>query len=312
MPSVHQAPYLFPKGACLGEDNALLHARARRHQVENYAGPLSIKTVLAGRVAWTIAGRELVVDQSSFLIVSEGERYSMNIASRDPVETCCAFFAPGFVERTVLDATSPLEQSLDEPERTAPGAAPYLSAIHSDGERSLVGRVQSLAPRCTQALAPSGWEEDFLLLAIELLRFQRNIREQAARIPAVRSSTRQELFRRLLIGREHMHSHSAETVSLTAVAKAACLSPFHFHRGFTQAFEQTPHAYLTAMRLAQARRMIEAGSLVLDACLDAGFASASAFTRLFRSQYGENPSEVRKKFARSGKRTNEDSGTLRA
>ena len=67
MTSVHQVPYLFPEGARLGADNAVLHARAKRHQVENYAGPLSIKTVVSGRVAWIIAGRELVVDQSSFL-----------------------------------------------------------------------------------------------------------------------------------------------------------------------------------------------------------------------------------------------------
>ena len=309
MARARQTPYLFPEGARLGEDNAVLHARARRHRVENYAGPLSIKTVLAGRVAWIVAGRELVVDESSFLIVSAGERYSMNIESLTPVETCCAFFAPGFVERTVLDATSPLEQSLEEPDRAAP-AAPYLSGAHRDRDRSLAGRVQSLAPRCEQGLAPSACEEDFLLLAVELLQFQMNIREQAARIPGIRNSTRQELFRRLLIGREYMHSHASEPVSLAAAARAACLSPFHFHRGFTHAFEQTPHAYLTGIRLAQARRLIEAGSLVLDACLDAGFASASAFSRLFQSRYGEKPSEVRAKFARSGKRSSQLSGTL--
>jgi AraC-like DNA-binding protein len=309
MRSIRQAPYLFPEGARLGMDNTLLHARAKRHQVENYAGPLSIKTVLDGRVAWIIAGRELVVDPSSFLIVSAGETYSMNIESLTPVETCCAFFAPGFVERTVLDATSPLEQSLAEPERAAP-IAPYLSRAHRDGERLLVSRVQSLVPRCKQALTPSAWEEDFLLLAVNLLQFQKDIREQAARIPAIRYSTRQELFRRLLIGREYMHSHASSPVSLAAAARAACLSPFHFHRGFTRAFEQTPHAYLTGIRLAQAHRMIESGSLVLDACLEAGFESPSAFTRLFKAAYGEKPSDIRRKFARSGKRSSVGSGTL--
>jgi AraC-like DNA-binding protein len=246
--------------------------------------------------------------------VAAGEKYSMNIESVTPVETCCAFFAPGFVERTVLDATSPLELALDEPDRTGRTSppAPYLSRIHRDGERSLVGRVQSLAPRSQQALAPSACEEDFLLLAIELLRFQRDIRKQAARIPAIRNSTRQELFRRLLIGREYMHSHASEPVSLATAARAACLSPFHFHRGFTHAFEQTPHTYLTGIRLEQARGMIEGGSFVLDACLEAGFQSASAFTRLFQSQYGEKPSEVRRKFARSGKRLSEDSARLKA
>jgi AraC family transcriptional regulator len=310
MTGVHRVPYLFPEGACLGKDNALLHARARRHEVKNYAGPLSIKTVVTGRVAWVVAGRDLWVDPSSFLIVSADEVYSMNIAAPEPVETCCAFFAPGFVERTVLDAVSPLEQSLDDPQR-AVASAPWLSAAHNDPERSLVGRLQSLIPRCTGALAPGCWEEDFLLLAIELMKFHRYIRDQAARIPAARGSTRKELFRRLLIGREYMHSHSSGPVSLAAASRAACLSPFHFHRAFTQAFGQTPHTYLTAIRLAQARGLIERGSLVLDACLDAGFASPSAFTRLFQSHFGEKPSEIRAKLARSGKRSVDRSDTVK-
>jgi AraC family transcriptional regulator len=176
-----------------------------------------------------------------------------------------------------------------------------------DEQRSLVGRIKSLVPRCRQALAPSGWGEDFLLVALDLVRFYPHIRAQAARIPAIRESTRQELFRRLLIDREYMHFQSAGPVSLAAASRAACLSPFHFHRGFTQAFERTPYAYLTGIRLARARAMLECGSLVIDVCLDAGFATPSAFTRLFQSQFGEKPSEVRRKFARLGKRSSEDS-----
>ena len=49
MNRVDRAPWLFPEGARLGEENALLHARARRHRVTNYSGPLSIKTVLEER-----------------------------------------------------------------------------------------------------------------------------------------------------------------------------------------------------------------------------------------------------------------------
>ncbi len=304
-----QAPYLFPEGARLGADNAVLQARARRHRVESYSGPLSIKTVLAGQVAWIIGGRELVVDPSSFLIVSAGEKYSMNIAEAKPVETCCAFFAPGFVERVALDATSPVRESLDDPDRAAP-ALPYLSALHGDRERTLAGRVQSVAARCKGALVPSGFEEDFLVLAQELLQFYEQIREGAARLPAVRKSTREELFRRLLAGRDFLHSHSSGPVSLEAVARSACLSAFHFHRGFTQAFQRTPHAYLTGLRLERARRAMESGSTVLDACMDAGFSSPSAFSRLFRSNYGEAPSAVRRKFARSSKKPGGVGGTL--
>jgi AraC-like DNA-binding protein len=294
-----RAPYLFPLGAQIGADNVVLRARAIRHRVDGFAGPLSIKTVLEGRVAWIVGGRELVVDRSSFLILNAGETYSMNIDTPTPVATCCVFFAPGFVEKVALDQTSPLDQSLDSPERDAP-FLPYLSAIHQDRPRRLAGQVHGLAPRCQATVAPSGFEEDFLLLADGLLQHYAEVHEQAARLPGVRESTRRELLRRLLRGQEYLHSVGPKPVSLRAAARAACVSPFHFHRGFTMAFGQTPHAYATALRLDRARGMIECGATVIEAALDAGFATPSSFSRAFRQRFGEPPSGARPKFARSG------------
>ncbi|MBV8811080.1 MAG: helix-turn-helix transcriptional regulator [Acidobacteriaceae bacterium] len=269
--------------------------------MESYTGPASIKTVLYGRVSWIVGGRQLVVDPSSFLVLAAGERYSLNIDEVKPVETCCAFFAPGFLEQIAADLTSSAEMALDAPDRIAP-SLPYLSAVHGDRESGLTGRVWSLAKRCEKTLNPSGTEEDFLVLAVSLLEYYEQIREQLARVPAMRPSTREELFRRLLIGREHIHSHSSDPLSLTGIARAACLSPFHFHRGFTQAFRETPHSYLTGLRLAQAQHMIERGSSVLEACLAVGFSSPSAFSRLFRKRLGYAPSAVCRRFARMDKK----------
>ncbi len=289
--SPSRVPYLFPKGAQLGADNVILHARSRRHHVEGYAGPLSVKTVRNGRVAWIVSGRELVVDRSSFLILGPGERYSMHIDADRPVETCCAFFSQGYVERVALDVTSRVELSLDEPDRAAP-ALPYLSALHGDRERNLVGEVQTLARRCRWAIAPIGSDEGFLRLAEKLLSLYRQIRQQAMRVPAMRASTKQELFGRLLRGREYMHAQLSGPISLASVARAAGVSQFHFHRGFRLAFQKTPHEYVTALRLERAHDRIAAGARVIEACLEVGFSSPSAFSRLFRSRYGEPPSAL--------------------
>lgn len=129
MPRIAQAPYLFPAGARLGFDNVVLRARANRHVVNDYAGPLSVKTVLMEEVSWLVGGRELVVDRTSFLVLNAGERYSMNIDTANPVETCCAFFATGFVERVAADVTSPLARALDAPERDIPDLhLPFLQS----------------------------------------------------------------------------------------------------------------------------------------------------------------------------------------
>lgn len=287
-----QAPFLFPDSARFALDNLMLHARARRHVTTDFAGPMSIKTVVEGSVTWRVAGRDLPVDPCTFLVLGPGERYSLDIDGPRPVETACAFFRDGFVEAAARDVSSSVQAALDDPVRTAP-PLPWLSRLHADPERRIVGRVQTMARRCRAELLPSGFEEDFLLLARDLLLHYREIAARMERIPALKPATRAELFRRVEIAREYLHAQSAGSVSLEKAARAACLSPYHFHRAFTQAHRTTPHAYLTSLRLARARALLETGVSVTDAAFDAGFATPSAFSRQFRAHYGEPPGSVR-------------------
>ncbi|MBI2687925.1 MAG: helix-turn-helix transcriptional regulator [Acidobacteria bacterium] len=83
-------------------------------------------------------------------------------------------------------------------------------------------------------------------------------------------------------------------VSLAEAARAACLSPFHFHRAFTAAHQQTPHEYVTALRMERARADLTRGASAGDTAINTGFANSPAFTRLFRSHFGLNPSQIRK------------------
>jgi AraC-like DNA-binding protein len=285
--------YLFPLGAQFGEDNLVLHAKSRRHKVTDLSGPCSIKTVVNGSVAWRVGGRELVVDPSSFLVLGEGEKYSMDINVPRPVETACAFFRRGFVESVAQDATTTVEASLDEPNRSAPGL-PYIFRLHADPEGSIVSRAQTLARRCSGELQPSSFEEDFLLLSKSLLLLYEQIRSRLARVRAAKASTREELFRRLEIGREYIHSYASCPLSLDTVAREACLSRYHFHRLFTQVFQKTPHCYLTEVRLARAHSLLRSGIIVDEVCTNVGFSSTSSFSRLFRAQYGTSPGVVRK------------------
>src|SRR5207253_1085920 len=111
----------------------------------------------------------------------------------------CAFFRSGFVEADAQDATTPLEKSLDDPVRTAP-RLPFLSRIHADAGGRILRRVQTLAQRCERELQPSSFEEDFLVLSEELLLLYAEVQAQMERLPGVKRSTREEVFRRLQRG----------------------------------------------------------------------------------------------------------------
>jgi hypothetical protein len=104
-----------PAPAALGKDNCVLVARSRRHLVHEFPGPLSIKTVTRGRVAWRIDRQNIWVDPSTFLLLNDQQPYSMAVDAPEPVSTCCVFFRRGFVEGVFGELAVSEERRLDEP-----------------------------------------------------------------------------------------------------------------------------------------------------------------------------------------------------
>lgn len=271
--------------APLGSHNAVLSARARAHFVKDFPGPLSIKSVVDGAVAWKTEGRELLVDRDSFLVLNHGEPYSMEIEERRPVETLCVFFRHGFVESI---HASMVTGEID-PE---PVAAPFLARLHA--------RDTGILPRMHAIAAADGpgslWlDQQFLHLGRDVLLLDRELRRRVQLMPARRPATREELFRRVRRGQEILHADSAADWTLAGIARAACLSPYHFHRAFTRAFGQSPNQYRNALRLARARRLLETTNMtVTEICSAVGFESAPSFSSLFRQAFGIPPSASRK------------------
>jgi AraC-like DNA-binding protein len=106
-------------------------------------------------------------------------------------------------------------------------------------------------------------------------------------------------FRRLCRARDFLASQFNESVTLERAAREACLSPFHFHRVFVRAFGETPHDFVTRLRIGEARRLLEAGNLrVTDVCLEVGYASLGAFSSRFAAVVGQSPLAYRREARR--------------
>jgi AraC family transcriptional regulator len=107
----------------------------------------------------------------------------------------------------------------------------------------------------------------------------------------------ERLTRRLIHLRQvanHIDSHLEGSLTLDELADVARLSRFHFERVFAEYAGETPLARVRRLRLDHARRCIERGKApsLLDLALDSGYASAEAFSRAFRAQFGCAPSSL--------------------
>jgi AraC-like DNA-binding protein len=107
-----------------------------------------------------------------------------------------------------------------------------------------------------------------------------------------------DTFRRLCRGRDLLASEYQSRVLLVQAAREACLSEFHFHRLFRAHFGETPHDFLTRLRMDRARQMLASERTVTEVCFEIGFESLGSFSSKFRSRVGLSPVEFQREVRR--------------
>jgi AraC-like DNA-binding protein len=102
-------------------------------------------------------------------------------------------------------------------------------------------------------------------------------------------------FARLSRARDYLGACYRDRVTLENAARKACLSPFHFNRVFARAFGETPHEFVTRMRIEAAKKLLlTENQSVTEICLDVGYESLGSFSMRFRSLTGLSPAAFRR------------------
>lgn len=86
-----------------------------------------------------------------------------------------------------------------------------------------------------------------------------------------------------------------QPLNLPDISAQANFSPYHFQRVYKQAYQETPHEFLTRLRIERAKTLLASGSHnVTEACFEVGFSSLGSFSTLFTNRVGLSPSEYRR------------------
>ncbi len=94
--------------------------------------------------------------------------------------------------------------------------------------------------------------------------------------------------------RRYIEEHSAEPLTLTAIARSVHASTFHFCKTFKRATDMTFTQYLSMVRIAKAKKLLaNPQARISEVAFEAGFASLTHFNRMFRRITGESPTAFR-------------------
>jgi AraC family transcriptional regulator len=92
---------------------------------------------------------------------------------------------------------------------------------------------------------------------------------------------------------DYLTIHINDVLDLETLARVACLSPYHFHRIYRGLLGETVNETIRRLRLQRAAIDLVDGELSVERTgRRAGYSSQAAFTRAFRSEYGEPPART--------------------
>src|SRR5262249_36071352 len=252
-----------------------------------------------GEALYDVGRGRYRVGTDSYLILNQSQPYDINVDSEKSFESFCVFFEDGFAEEVQYSLTTPATGLLDNPHPiqsalTAPVCFFEKTYPHDDVLSPSLFRFKAgLQDRKDDEV----WINQQLHEILQrLLRVHRGVYREVESLPAMRASTREELYRRLHRGEEFIAASFDQPITIDEMARVACLSTNHFLRTFQQAFRQTPHQFLTTQRLERAKKMLLHTDLpVTDICLSVGFESLGSFSSLFRRKLGAPPEKFRRK-----------------
>jgi AraC-like DNA-binding protein len=93
--------------------------------------------------------------------------------------------------------------------------------------------------------------------------------------------------------RDYLEANYAENISLNQLAELVNFSPFYLNRVFRQMMGLPPYAYLTQVRITNAKRLLRLGQPLAQVALETGFVDQSHLNRHFKRFVGVTPGQYR-------------------
>lgn len=96
------------------------------------------------------------------------------------------------------------------------------------------------------------------------------------------------------LARRLLERDYAAPITIEQLSREVALSPYYLIRLFRRIYQQTPHQYLTQVRIARAKELLSSSDLsITEICAEVGFESLGSFSALFRRNVGISPSAYR-------------------
>lgn len=284
-----------PTDEVVENSNVICYSEYKQVYADDTFRSVGIKYVSSGFEYYKIDRKEYKVNEGHFILSNPTPNVAGFIDSKELVKGICI----DINSTTVADAFNVLSGNNDidlEDYEDDKKEIPYFFEHVSFAGTSMLGNRLSRLERqlldhnYTLSAVNDEW---FLEMAEELIREQNFKLRSLNRLKNLKTCTRQEIMRRLLLGKEYMDLHYCQEIDIHSIAKYCCMSEFHFYRSFKEAFNTTPYQYILNKKLMSGFELIsQKKSSITDVAFALNFTDVHAFSNAFKKRFGIAPSKL--------------------
>jgi AraC family transcriptional regulator len=277
-----------------GCENCVIWGRARQAEFGPCAHTLSIRAAWGGAQFCHVAGRTLAVDDDNFLILNHGRIYSTSICATQPVESLTICFRPGLAESAYAAMAVSIERAVLEGDAVGEQAGEFMENLQPH-DRTVTPVLAFIKAHVLLGVDDEAWYEEQLLFLLERMRAHRDqLLMSIEGLRLVRAATRREIYRRIGLATDFLHTNYAQPVELAELAKVAFLSKYHFLRLFKLVHGLTPFDYLQRKRTCVALRLLQSSGLPMnDVAARVGFARRATLAQQIKRWTGRTVTQIR-------------------
>lgn len=257
----------------------------------------AVKYVLDGSEKYIINGKKYDVKAGRYLLTNYQLEGRVEIESSKNVNGICLNIQPRILAEVVASLKRPdtafSDLSLGEFFCTTDFVENHYEALNTRLGQTL-SQIAHAAKHENLQIDTFN-EEFFYQISEQIITDQIPVFKQLHSIPSIKSSTKKELYKRILLGKEFIDACFRLPLSIEIVAKEACMSEYHFLRLFKLVFGLTPHQYILQKRLEYSNNMLKIDrNSVSEAAIAAGFSDIYSFSKAFKKHFGTAPSKLMK------------------
>ncbi len=284
-----------PSDLCRRDANYIVYSQLTKlDDPPKISQGIGIKYVLNGKEQYLVNGKTMNVMPRHFLLVNHKSEVGCRIYSKEVVKGVCLFLNTQMVNDVHRTLTTATQTLLDSPFDTTTPSFQCFERIY-DAHQSNLGlyilQVSSLIEKHPNHIFS---ENLYYQLAENMVINQNEEFKKMNAITAKKASTREELYRRLLVAKEYIEDNFDKNTEIEAIARLANISTFHFFRTFKEVFNISPHQYVLNLRLKKAAQLLKKPqNSITEIAYQVGFADIHAFSKAFKKNYQVAPSYFR-------------------